>query len=77
MIKRLLPLLLSIITVMIFLLIVLSSSNGFNFIPYLIHESISPGGAGETKFIIGFDIVFSVLVFLVIYKIATRIFNSK
>ena len=56
-----------------FLFEVLASSSGFNFLPYLIHESIWKGGKGEGDFIRIFDIAFSILLFWVTYKIVYRI----
>lgn len=66
-----------IVTVLFLLLTVFSSSSAFNLFPYLLYEKFSPGGAGETNFIIGFDIAFSILLFYVVYKIANRVLVSN
>jgi hypothetical protein len=73
--KKALPLMLALIITAGFFLIAFSTSSGFNFIPYLIHESISPGGANETTFIIVFDIVIGLLLFFLAYKIFTKVFK--
>jgi hypothetical protein len=64
----------ALIAMAIFLLVVLSPRGcGFNMLPYLIHESIAPGGSGETIFIWIFDIVFGSIVCYVIYLLLTRL----
>jgi len=44
-------------------------SGEINAIPYSIYEKIRPDGAGETFFIIVFDILGSLLFFWIVYKI--------
>ena len=75
--KKILAIILALIATGFFLFMVLNSSSGFNFIPYLIHEAISPGGAGETNFIIVFDILFAILIFWLLYKLFTRILTKN
>ena len=76
--KRTISFIIAFVLGSIFLILtVFSSESMFNFIPYLLHESISPGGAGETNFIIGFDIVISVLVFYIAYKVANLVLTRK
>lgn len=59
---------LALVVAVIFLLDVLSSgSHTFNLLPYLLHESISKGGAGEATFIRIFDILTGCLIFVIIY----------
>lgn len=67
----------SIVTVLFLLLTVFSSSSAFNLLPYMLHEIFSSGGAGETSFIIGFDITFSIFLFFIVYKVADRILARK
>lgn len=76
MIRKQLPLVLSFILTTIFFLIAFDPESGFNFIPYFIHESVFPSGAGETKFIIGFDAVIGLLFFLAAHRIFTWILKS-
>jgi hypothetical protein len=64
-------------TVLFLLLTVFSSSSVFNLLPYMLHESFSPGGTGEANFIIGFDITFSILLFFIVYKVAERMLGRK
>ena len=66
-----------IVTIQFLLLTVFSSSNVFNLLPYMLHESFYPGGAGETNFIIGFDIAFSILLFYIVYKVSSKVFARK
>lgn len=40
----------------------------FNLLPYMLHESITATGAGEDTFIKGFDVIFAVLIFWLIYR---------
>jgi hypothetical protein len=56
---------------------VFSSSSIFNFLPYMLHETFAPGGVGESSFIIGFDIVCSVLVFYIAFKIVNNMLTRK
>jgi len=63
---------------MIFLFMVLGQGGcGFNFIPYAIHENLTSNPRGENFFINTFDIVVSVCMFLLVYKIATFIQSKK
>jgi len=73
--KKVLSIVLSLSIPIVFLIWALSASAWFNFIPYAIHESISPGGASETIFIRVFDIAFSILIFGVAYSIFKRLFK--
>jgi hypothetical protein len=76
--KRTKSLIVAFLVSTLFLLItIVPSSSIFNMLPYMLHESISPGGAGETNFIIGFDIAFGFLLFYIVYKGANRIFWRK
>jgi len=61
----------------LFLFNVLYSSSAFNYIPYLIHETISPGGKEESTFITIFNICFSILLFLIFYKIFSHILSKR
>lgn len=67
----------SIAATLFLLLTIFSSSSVFNLLPYMLHESFSPDGAGETNFIIGFDIAFSFLLFWIVYKVANRVLTRK
>jgi hypothetical protein len=68
--KKVLPIGIALIICAVFLLLVISPGGcAFNFIPYLIHEGMSKGGAGESEFIKGFDIVVGVAISLIVYKI--------
>jgi hypothetical protein len=71
--KKILAIVLAVAVAGLFLFMVLYSSSGFNFIPYLIHEAVSPGGAGETNFIIVFDVLFAILLFWLSYKLFNRV----
>jgi hypothetical protein len=71
--KKILAIVLAVAVVGLYLFMVLYTSSGFNFIPYLIHEAISPGGAGETNFIIVFDVLFAILLFWLAYKLFDRL----
>ncbi len=75
--KKILVIVLAIAVVGLYLFMVLYTSSGLNFIPYLIHEAISPGGAGETNFIIVFDVLFSILLFWLAYKLFDRVLKEK
>jgi small-conductance mechanosensitive channel len=59
------------------LLVLLPGGSEFNLLPYAIHESISPGGAGETTFIRMFDIICGILIFLIIYWLLSRLIKNK
>jgi hypothetical protein len=62
----------------LFLIMVLAPGGcGFNFLPYEIHESISRGGENESIFITIFDILFSVLIFVVAYWIVGKVSWKK
>jgi hypothetical protein len=75
--KKILAIVLAVAVVGLYLFMVLYTSSGFNFIPYLIHEAISPGGAGETNFIIVFDVLFAILLFWLAYKLFDRLLKEK
>lgn len=75
--KKMLAIILALIASGLFLFMVLYSSSAFNFIPYLIHEAISPGGAGESNFIIVFDVLFALLLFWLLYKLLIRLLTSN
>lgn len=66
-----------IVSTFFLLLTVFSSSSAFNFLPYLIHQSFSPGGEGESEFIKVFDIVFAIVLFFISYKISKRLFGKR
>ena len=66
-----------IVTVLFLLLTVFSSSSAFNLLPYMLYETFYPGGAGETSFIIGFDIAFSILLFYIVYKVSSKVLARK
>ena len=66
-----------IVTVLFLLLTVFSSSSAFNLLPYMLYETFYPGGAGETNFIIGFDIAFSILLFYIVYKVSSKVLARK
>jgi hypothetical protein len=69
--KKVIPIGVALIICAVFLLLVLSPGGcAFNFLPYLIHEEMSKGGAGESQFIKGFDILIGAAIFLIVYKIA-------
>jgi len=75
--KKILAIVLAVAVVGLYLFMVLYTSSGFNFIPYLIHEAISPGGAGETNFIIVFYVLFAILLFWLAYKLFDRVLKEK
>ncbi|WEK34995.1 MAG: hypothetical protein P0Y53_21110 [Candidatus Pseudobacter hemicellulosilyticus] len=75
--NKLLAVVLALLTAGLFLFMVLYSSSGFNFIPYLIHEAISPGGAGETTFIMVFDVLAAILLFWLLYKLFARLLIKR
>lgn len=60
----------------LFFLYVKSPNNGFNLIFYSIHELISSGGNGESVFIRTCDVVTSILVFIIFYKLLKMIIKS-
>jgi hypothetical protein len=66
-----------IVTMLFLLLTAFSSSSVFNLLPYMLHESFSSGGAGETNFIVGFDIVFSLLLFYIVYRATKCVLSRK
>jgi small-conductance mechanosensitive channel len=69
--KKVIPLGIALVICTIFLLLVLSPGGcAFDLLPYLIHEGMSKGGGGESQFVVGFDILFAVAAFLIVYKIA-------
>ncbi|HMG81843.1 MAG TPA: hypothetical protein VK559_02295 [Ferruginibacter sp.] len=57
------------IATLIFLFLVMRPGI-FNMIGYLIYQSISPEGSGESVFIKSFDIICGLLLFWIVYKIA-------
>ena len=67
----------SIATVLFLLMTVFSSSSAFNLLPYMLHEDFILTSISETNFIIGFDIIFSILLFFVVYKVSDRILARK
>ncbi len=60
----------------LFLLLVLFSPSGFNYIPYLIYESIWRGGSGESTFIRIFDLLFAILLFWVSFRLFSWILKK-
>jgi hypothetical protein len=75
--KRTVSFILALFSSGLFLFTVLYSSSGFNFIPYMIHETVSPGGPGEAKFIIIFDVLFAIFLFWILYKLFVRVLLRK
>jgi hypothetical protein len=57
----------------VFLFNVLIPPSIFNLIPYSIHESFWKGGSGESNFIISFDILCGLLLFWIVYRIASKL----
>jgi hypothetical protein len=47
-----------------FLWAVLTPPSVFNMLPFAIHEAISPAGNSEQAFIIAFDLLFALLLFI-------------
>ena len=70
--NKTIALIIALIITVIFLFFVLRPG-AFNMIPYFIHESIWPGGSGESIFIRIFDILFGLLLFGGVYKITSKI----
>lgn len=75
--KKSLSLILAFIVSALFLLMTIASTSAFNFVPYLIHQYISPGGTGESAFITWFDMIFSVLLFCIIYKVVYSLLKGN
>jgi hypothetical protein len=48
----------------------------FNMIPFAIHESCCRDFIKESNFIIGFDIIFLLILYLAIYKVIKKILNK-
>lgn len=67
--KKLISLILALLISAVFYWYIIEPNNGFNLIVYSIHESISPGGRGESTFIRSFDVLLSFAVFLIFYKL--------
>jgi hypothetical protein len=68
--KKVIPIGIALLICAVFLLLVLAPGGcAFNFLPYLIHEGTSKDGAGESQFIKGFDILFGLLLFFLVYKL--------
>lgn len=67
--KKLLSMVASLIVALLFLKYLMAPNNGFNLIFYSIHESISPGGSGETSFIRTLDVLSSIIFFFLCYKL--------
>jgi hypothetical protein len=65
------------VSALFMLLTVVPSSSVFNILPYMLHETFLPGGASESVFIIGFDIVIGILLFFVVYKLTNRQLQSR
>lgn len=60
----------------LFFLYLISPNNGFNLIFYSIHELISPGGKGEFEFIRTCDVLISLLVYFISYKLLKILIKS-
>jgi len=68
--KKVIPIGIALLICAVFLLLVLAPGGcAFNFLPYLIHDGMSKDGAGEGQFIKGFDILFGLLIFFLVYKL--------
>lgn len=65
--RKLIAALLAFLFAGLFLNKVLTPPSSFNFIPYLIHEAMSSGGEGESRFIVVFDVIFSIGLFFLFY----------
>lgn len=74
--RKVLPIILSILALLFTYRSVTNTDNAFNYIPFLIHESINPGGKSETIFIEIFDILFSILVGYFVYKVFRILFKK-
>lgn len=56
----------------LFLWFVLNPPSVFNMLPFAIHEAINPGGASESTFIIVFDVIIALLLFVLSYRITYK-----
>ena len=76
--KKVIPIAIAGVITIVFLLLVLSSKgSAFNIIPYLIHQSISKDGGGESAFIKIFDVLFGGFIFWIIYRLMSRIIGNR
>ncbi len=75
--KRFIVIGIALLISVLFLFYVIKPNNGFNLIFYSIHELISPGGKGEFAFIRTCDILFSILIFFLSYKLIKIFFNRN
>lgn len=60
----------------IFLWLVLNSPSIFNMLPFAIHEAINPGGSSEKTFIVLFDVLVALLLFVLSYKVIYKVVNK-
>lgn len=60
----------------VFLWLVLNPPSVFNMLPFAIHETVNPGGASEKTFIIVFDVIASLLILMVGYRIVSKMFKT-
>ena len=67
------PLITASILTAIFFYFAFKPGQSINLIAYSIHEAISPGGADETSFIRGCDILCGIILFWIIYKVTKKI----
>jgi hypothetical protein len=78
MIRKMVPIGVSLICCAGFLLLVLAPGGcAFNLLPYEIHESISRGGQSESQFIAIFDVLFSIGIFLLVFCTLKRWLKGK
>ena len=75
--KNVIPFFIASLGAGIFLLMTLSSSSAFNFLPYLINRAISSDGSGESEFILFFDIAVGLIIFWILFRITKRAFKGR
>lgn len=73
--KKILVVLISLVVSGMFLWAVLTPPSVFNMLPFAIHEAVSPGGNSEQVFIIVFDLLFALLLFIGSFWLTKKILH--
>jgi hypothetical protein len=62
----------------VFLFLVLFTKGcAFNLLPYMLHERMTTTGAGESTFVEGFDVVFAILMFWLVYLLIRWLMQNE
>jgi hypothetical protein len=65
--------LISVVISVAFLWFVLSTPNAFNMLPFIIYDMLDRGGEYENIFIATFDVVVSIIMMAIVYKLSNAI----